>query len=53
MLRIQSVARVVPLIVSLLLPVHLEVVAPAEAFQAPGDEILDPPQVFLVGGLGA
>ena len=34
-------------------PVHLEVVAPAEPAEVPGDDILDPSQVLLVGGLGA
>jgi hypothetical protein len=40
-------------VVSLLLPVHFQVVALAEPFEARSDEILDSPQVFLVGGLGA
>jgi|SRR5215472_686385 len=39
-------------VVSPLLPVHFQVVALAESFEARCDEILDSPQVFLVGGLG-
>src|SRR5262249_54069932 len=35
------------------LPVHLQVLAPPEPFEVPGDEILDPLQAFLAGGFGA
>ena len=35
------------------LPDDRQVVASAESAEACGDEILDPPQVFLVGGFGA
>src|SRR5581483_11480405 len=35
------------------MPGHRQVLALPELFQAGGEEVLDPPQVFLVGGLGA
>jgi hypothetical protein len=35
------------------LPGHLQPVASAELFETPGDEILDPREVLLIGGLGA
>src|SRR5215510_7812725 len=35
------------------LPVHLQVLAPPEPFEVPGDEILHPLQAFLAGGFGA
>src|SRR6516225_2518251 len=35
------------------LPVHGQVLAPAELLQACGEQILDPPQAVLVGGFGA
>jgi hypothetical protein len=34
-------------------PGHRQLVASAELFEAPGDEILYPCEVFLIGGLGA
>jgi hypothetical protein len=40
-------------VVSLLLPVHFQVVALAESFEARSNELLDSPQIFLVCGLGA
>src|SRR5215467_14596962 len=35
------------------LPVHLQVLAPPEPFEVPGDEVLDPLQAFVAGGFGA
>ena len=35
------------------LPVHGQVLAPAELLQARGEQILDPPQALLVGCFGA
>jgi hypothetical protein len=35
------------------LPVHGQVLAPAELLQASGEQILDPPQALLVGCFGA